>query len=170
MSLYLIRQKIAFWAPSFQKFFNFFYCLIHRLPYSAIFALFNLCNFSKWLAILGKQLESPQLCWCQPCECRRGLQQFLDLLTDVLFVQRLWRQLRSIGRSGLQAKLFHMAFIALLLLEILQLEFPCQNRKQSEVQADYAPGVWGFRVNVLDMYNRRFWLLFLGLCFFIKIL
>ena len=45
--LYLIRQKIAFCAPSFQKFFNFFFCLIHRLPCSVVFAMFKLCNFSK---------------------------------------------------------------------------------------------------------------------------
>ena len=42
-----------------------------------------------------------------------------------------------------------MAFIALLLFEILQLKFPCQNCKQPEVQADYAPGVRRFRIYIL---------------------
>ena len=53
-----------------------------------------------------------------------------------------------------------MALITLLLFEIFQLEFPRQNRKQPEVQPDHPPGIRRFRVNVLDMYNRRFWLLF----------
>ncbi len=52
-----------------------------------------------------------------------------------------------------------MTLIALLLFKIFQLEFPCQNRKQPEVQLNHPPGVWGFRVNILDMYNRRFRLL-----------
>ena len=53
-----------------------------------------------------------------------------------------------------------MALITLLLFEIFQLKFPRQNRKQPEVQPDHPPGIRRFRVNVLDMYNRRFRLLF----------
>ena len=48
-----------------------------------------------------------------------------------------------------------MTLIALLLFEIFQFEFPCQNRKQPEVQADHAPGIRRFRVDILDMYDRR---------------
>ena len=53
-----------------------------------------------------------------------------------------------------------MALIKLLLIEIFQLKFPRQNRKQPEVKPDNPPGIRRFRVNVLDMYNRRFRLLF----------
>ena len=53
-----------------------------------------------------------------------------------------------------------MALITLLLFEIFQLEFPCQNRKQPEVQPDHPPGIRRFRVDILNMYDRRFRLYF----------
>ena len=53
-----------------------------------------------------------------------------------------------------------MTLLALLLFEIFQLEFPRQNRKQPEVQPDHPPGIRRFRVDILNMYDRRFRLYF----------
>ena len=53
-----------------------------------------------------------------------------------------------------------MTLITLLLFEIFQLEFLCQNRKQPEVQPDHPPGIRRFRVDILNMYDRRFRLYF----------
>ena len=63
-----------------------------------------------------------------------------------------------------------MALITLLLFEIFQLEFPCQNRKQPEVQQDYPPGIRRIRVDIFDMYDRRFRLLFdqFAVCLFVS--